>query len=163
MIAFDLVATSPMSSMYGNIAYVEYVKGTTKGQSKAGDMTNSVYQLGDVDENYTGEAVVETVATAGKVEPAFGPIVKGAFTNPADDKQYDAKLIADGSGTVTYVNVGADGKIDAVKGRMAYKYNNVQIPQETLPTLKAELKNIGLVAKARRISVYYSQIAQFQA
>lgn len=105
----------------GNIAYVEYVKGTTKGQSKAGDMTNSVYQLGDVDENYTGEAVVETVATVGKVEPAFGPIVKGAFTNPADNKQYDAKLIADGSGTVTYVNVGTDGKIDAVKGRMAYK------------------------------------------
>lgn len=163
LIAFDLVATSPMSSMYGNIAYVEYVKGTTKGQSKAGDMTNSVYQLGDVDENYTGEAVVETVAAPGKVEPAFGPIVKGAFTNPADNKQYDAKLIADGSGTVTYVNVGTDGKIDAVKGRMAYKYNNVQIPQETLPTLKAELKNIGLVAKARRISVYYSQIAQFQA
>lgn len=163
MIAFDLVATSPMSSMYGNIAYVEYVKGTTKGQSKAGDMTNSVYQLGDVDENYTGEAVVETVATAGKVEPAFGPIVKGAFTNPKDNKQYDAKLIADVSGDVTYVNVETDGKINAVKGRMAYKYNNVQIPQETLPTLKAELKNIGLVAKARRISVYYSQIAQFQA
>lgn len=84
-------------------------------------MTNSVYQLGDVDENYTGEAVVETVATAGKVDPAFGPIVKGAFTNPADKKQYDAKLIADGSGVVTYVNVGTDGKIEAVKGRMAYK------------------------------------------
>lgn len=139
------------------------MKGTTKGQSKAGDMTNSVYQLGDVDENYTGEAVVETVATAGNVKPAFGPVVKGAFTNPTDNKQYDVKLIADGSGAVTYENVTSSGDVAAVQGRMAYKYNNVQIPQETLPTLKAELKNIGLVAKARRISVYYSQIAQFQA
>ena len=61
LIAFDLVAVSPMSSISGSVAYIEYQKGTTKGASTAGDMTNSIYQLGDVDVNYTGNAVVETV------------------------------------------------------------------------------------------------------
>ena len=41
--------------------------------------------------------------------------------------------------------------------------DNVIIPQEKLPTLKAELKNIGLEAKARRITVFYSKMAAFQA
>lgn len=145
----------------GNIAYVEYVKGTSKGQSKVGDLVNGVYSLGDVDVNYTGEAVVENISAPGNVKPAFGPVVKGAFTDSSGAKK-DVKLISD-TGVVTYVDVTDTGEVTAVKGRMAYKYNNVQIPQETLPTLKAELKNIGLEAKARRISVFYSQMAQFQA
>ena len=46
---------------------------------------------------------------------------------------------------------------------ISYTYNNVVIPQNTLPTVKAQMKAIPLVAQARRISVYYSQIAAFQA
>ena len=44
-----------------------------------------------------------------------------------------------------------------------YSYDNVVIPQNDIPTLNAELKAIPLTAKARRIAIYYSQIAQFQA
>ena len=73
------------------------------------------------------------------------------------------------------VTVAADGKTltlsngsgtaitatDTVK--VAYVYDNIVIPQEKLPTLKAEMKSIPLIAKARRIAIYYSQIAAFQS
>ena len=48
-----------------------------------------------------------------------------------------------------------------------YSYNNVTIPQnsipDSLPTLKAHMAHIDLHAHARRIAIYYSQIANFQA
>ena len=160
LIAFDLVHVSPMSSMYGNVAYIEYQKGTTKGESTVGDMTNNIWALGDVDTNYTGQAVVEPVDsfTSGTTKVAFLPVVEGSV-----------KLLdADGVDLeATDVSVADDGTVTAtVSGtvkKIAYKYDNVVIPQEKLPTLKAELKNIGLEARARRIAVFYSQMAAFQA
>ena len=44
-----------------------------------------------------------------------------------------------------------------------YAYDNVVIPQNDLPIINAEIKAIPLIAKARRIAIYYSQIAAFQA
>lgn len=41
--------------------------------------------------------------------------------------------------------------------------NNVVIPQNDLPILNAQIKALPLIAKARRIAIYYSQIAAFQA
>jgi len=160
LIAFDLVAVSPMSSMYGNVAYIKYVKGTTKGESTQGEMTNSVWALGDVDANYTGNAVVESV------DSFTSGTTKIAFPQGADNVRF---LDADGNAlTVTGdVTVAADGTVTAtVTGtvkKIAYTYDNIVIPQETLPTLKAELQNIGLEAHARRIAVFYSQMAAFQA
>ena len=58
--------------------------------------------------------------------------------------------------TVSGAQVG-----DTVK--VAYLYDNVVIPQQDLPILNANMEAIPLVAKARRIAIYYSQIAAFQA
>lgn len=44
-----------------------------------------------------------------------------------------------------------------------YVYNNIYIPQNDLPLLNAKMDGIPLIAKARRIAVYYSQIAEYQA
>ena len=44
-----------------------------------------------------------------------------------------------------------------------YNYNNIAIPQNDLPTITAQMKGIALEAKARRIAVFYSQLAAFQA
>ena len=41
--------------------------------------------------------------------------------------------------------------------------DNETVPQNDLPRIKAEMKSIPLTAKARRIAVYYSQLAAFQA
>lgn len=47
--------------------------------------------------------------------------------------------------------------------RVAYVYDNVVIPQKNLPLLVAKMDAIPLIAKARRIAIYYSQMAAFQA
>ena len=41
--------------------------------------------------------------------------------------------------------------------------NNVNIPQNDIPLLSAKMESMPLLAKARRIAIYYSQIAAFQA
>ena len=73
---------------------------------------------------------------------------------------------------------GKKGKIDYKTGKVTfdagqitetvdmfvnYVYDNVVIPQNDLPIINAEIKAIPLIAKARRIAIYYSQIAAFQA
>lgn len=148
------------------ITYIEYTAGKTKGQTTAGKLLNSPFALGDVDADYTGDRVVETPTEGDSLALSWTPVVKGAFEK--DGVKYDVK-VTHATGDPTYVNVGADGKtITPEKGlvatdRVAYYYDNVVVPQNDLPMLKAEMKNIALVAKARRIAVYYSQIAAFQA
>lgn len=44
-----------------------------------------------------------------------------------------------------------------------YCYNNQVIPQNDIPMVNAEIKAMPLLAKARRVAVYYSQIAAYQA
>lgn len=154
LIAFDLVAVSPMSSISGSVAYMEYQKGTTKGQSTQGDMTNNIWALGNMDVNYTGNAVVETVTGSENNISALGfaPIDGTLQANTGT------------GGAWADVTVGADGAITITGAtKVKYLYDNQIIPQEVLPTLKAELKNIALTAKARRIAIFYSQLAAFQA
>lgn len=167
LIAHDLVIVHPMTSITGYIAYIQYVAGTTKGEVNKGDVFNDPFKLGDVDPNYTSQKVVEPVtadAAENKYALAWTPVVKGTFEDAAGTK-HDVKIIS--GDNVKYANVNADGKtIDTAvtKGdKIAYAYNNEIIPQNNVPTLKAEMKNITLFAHARRIAVYYSQIAAFQA
>lgn len=145
---------------------VEYLAGTAKGETEQDTLFNSPFKLGDVDPKYTSEAVVEAVTdTTAAMTLAWTPVVKGAFVDSNEDAK-DVKIIA-ADGTVTYANLDNDGKVPAASlsagAKIAYRYDNVIIPQAKLPTLKAEIKSIPLLARARRIAVYYSQIAAFQA
>lgn len=183
LIAFDLVMVSPMTSMTGYVAYVEYLAGTSKGQTEQGHLFNSPFKLGDVDAEYTSEAVTETFATSQTVL-AWTPVAQDVFKAADGTVLGDVKIIkaADGSvvfgtfasaasaetgtlASMTFKNAdGTSATYTIVNGdKIAYKYDNVIIPQEKLPTLKAEIKSIPLLAKARRIAVFYSQIAAFQA
>lgn len=150
LISHELVIVSPMSSMSGYVTYIEYVAGSKKGQTENGDLFNNPFRLGDVDANYTSQAVVENVE-AGEFTPAWTPVVGNKVT-----------FVAAG-GTETEMDL-VDGKVTiAEAGRVKYQYDNIVIPQNDLPMLRAEMKAIPLIAKARRIAVYYSQIAAFQA
>jgi len=184
LIANDLVIVHPMTSMTGYITYVNYVAGTDKGDITQGHLFNNPFQLGDVKSaTYTSDRVVEAV-TAGTGAQALawlqdGDVAHGVFpvTSGGVTTNYDIKLVKvgaadiygfynkadkkfysafDGTNYSTQIDVAADTKV-------AYCYDNIVIPQEQLPTLKAEMKAIQLFAKARRIAVYYSQIAAFQA
>lgn len=162
LIAFDLVLVHPMSSMAGYVNYIEYTAGSNKGDTKQGDVLNSPFGLGKVDPNYSADKVVETVAEgATSVKLSWTPVLKGFFKD--GDAKHDVKITAV-DGTVTYADVAEDGTVAAAAGsRVAYVYDNVVIPQNDLPIINAEMKAIPLVAKARRIAIYYSQIAAYQA
>lgn len=167
LIAYDLVIVYPMSSMSGYINYIKYTAASNKGTTSQGDVLNDPFRLGKVDTNYTSERVVEEfTATAAQTEftIAWTPIVE--IDNVAEVKVFvDGALQDTGytvdakTGKVTFTTApGADKKV-----RIAYVYDNVVIPQNDIPMVKAEMESIALVAKARRIAVYYSQIAAFQA
>ena len=150
LISHELVIVSPMSSMSGYVTYIEYVAGSKKGQTENGDLFNNPFRLGDVDANYTSQAVVENVE-AGEFKPAWTPVVDNKVTFIGADGNEKVMELVDGKVTIDE------------PGRVKYQYDNIVIPQNDLPMLRAEMKAIPLIAKARRIAVYYSQIAAFQA
>lgn len=177
LIANDLVIVHPMSSMSGYVTYINYTAGVTKGDITQGDLFNNPFQLGDVKSaTYTADRVVEAAASGtGAQALAWTPVVAGAIEHNgtaydiklvkagADDiygyyKEADKKFYASFDGTTysSQIEVAADTKV-------AYVYDNIVIPQDKLPTLTAKMESIPLIAKARRIAVYYSQIAAFQA
>lgn len=86
---------------------------------------------------------------------------------PSANDSYSAVYSKDGNGVetieLTFASAGDDNFKEGMTLKFAYKYDNVIIPQNDLPILNAEIKNITLEAKARRIAVYYSQIAAYQA
>lgn len=171
LIAFDLVLVHPMSSMAGYVNYIQYTAGSNKGETAQGDVLNSPFGLGKVDANYSSDRVVETVAAAaaGKAfVAAWTPVVEKAFY-VKDGKE--VRFGTEGADWAAYKVVKADGTVEysataptvAEGDKVAYVYDNVKIPQNDLPIINAEMKAIPLVAKARRIAIYYSQIAAYQA
>lgn len=161
LIANDLVIVYPLKSRTGYIQYLNFEAGSNKGGVKQGDLFNNVFALGEMTDsriNYTGADVVETVEEAGKVKwmqrgaigclDAEGNFVEGSVRvyNKKDDT-FEVKEIK-----------------DVAKGdEVSYIYNNIEIPQEDLPQLTAKMEGMELYAKARRIAIYYSQMAAFQA
>lgn len=164
LIAFDLVIVQPMASYSGFINYLQYTYGSNKGNSKQGDVINNPFKLGKIDTEYTSERVVETVEVGadGKATLAWFPVVNTDTVKPElVGAAAGATIVVDDAktGAVTISNLG-EGVTSA---KVRYVYDNVVIPQNDLPILNAEMKTMPLVAKARRIAVYYSQIAAFQA
>lgn len=153
LIAHDLVIVHPMSSMSGYITYIQYQYASNKGATKIGDRISDPFGFGKVDADFTGSRVVETL-TEGMSKVAWGPVVEGT-----------GKFLNDKNEEIAGGVFNADGTFTAPEGatKIAYVYDNVVVPQNDLPMIKAEMKNISLVAKARRIAIYYSQIAAFQA
>ena len=158
--------------------------GKTKGETQNGDVFNSPFKLGKVNEEYTSNRVTEafvagqnlvwTPVTQGyfhkegkyhgdvkvlhKVDETTTKVYYGTFTN---------KDAADTGNLTGMTFVDEDGKEQSIVlaegDKIGYVYDNIIVPQNDLPTLRAEMKSIPLIAKARRIAVFYSQIAAFQA
>jgi len=153
LIAEDLVIVKPMTSYSGVITYAKYTYGSNKGGIKQGQVIADPWSIKARNENnmrYTSAAVVEPVTEAGEVTLMWTP-VDGKVIFIAED------------GTKTELTV-TDNKVTVPgAGRIGYQYDNVVIPQNDLPIVNVEMANLPLVAKARRVAIYYSQIAAFQA
>ena len=166
----ELMLTQPMTSISGYVTYLKYTLGTAKGGVGEKTLVADPYKFGTMTEdriNYTSDRVVEAVESfqSGTTKIAWGPValdkngkpmIKFLDANGNELKATDVSVADDRTVTAT-ISEGTVAKI-------AYVYDNVIIPQTLgLPTLKAELDSIDLHAHARRIAVYYSQIAAFQA
>lgn len=167
LIAFDLVMVKPMTSRSGVITYIDFVAGSNKGGVEQGDVFNSGLKgLGKMDAArmaYTSAKVVEDVVEDGVT--AWKPVQK--FYEDNKDfypikKEYEVEI---------YAGLGTDGEpiwtpamvADVKAGdKIRYEYDNVVIPQEDLPILNAVTRDLPIVAKTRRIAIYYSQIAAFE-
>ena len=166
LIAFDLVMVQPMSAMSGYVSYVEYVAGSNKGEVRRNGMVdeagrdvatvfNSPFGLGEVDPAYTASKVVEVLTDTKKLMwTPVARIVKAVDADGAEVATTDWAVAEDGTVTGTGVEAGV---------KVAYEYDNVVIPQKDIPQVTARMRSIALEAKARRIAIYYSQMAQFQA
>lgn len=156
LISNDLVIVYPLKSRTGYIQYLKFVAGSNKGGVKQGDLFNDVFALGKMTDdrmNYTGATVVEKVAEEGKVKwMQRGKI--GVVGNNGEWKEGFVKKANGEFVEVANVHVGDD---------VTYIYNNIEIPQEDIPQLTAVIEGMELSAKARRIGIYYSQMAAFQA
>lgn len=159
LIAPELVLTEAMTAITGVIAYIKYTAGSNKGQTKKGEVFNDPFRLGKVDSTYTSNSVVETAAGA-ELVPAWGDIVKSKF----EGVEYDGIKIAKDTNVRSGINLSSGKFTGLAEGdRVAYQYNNEDIPQNDLPVVNAEMDHIALMAKMRRVAVYYSQVAAFQA
>ena len=144
---------------------VNYTAGSTRNGRVANESSfMNPFAIGDMNEeqsNYTAAHVVETISEdTTEFVPAWTPIVK----NKDDGKQY-AEFHTKGGTNWTRLEV-VNGKVTFVAGtydKVRYLYDNTIIPQAQLPTLNAKVETIPLTAKARRIAIYYSQMAAYQA
>lgn len=164
----DLMLTQPMSSISGYVTYMNYTAGINKNGIEAGEMFNSAYRLGEASAErarYTSSKVVET-AQPGELDFAWNPVVADSVKVKVNGKWEALKGVKDEE-TGNLVFTAPAGTTD-----VAYMYDNEVIPQaynnkendvNHIPTLTAKMDVIDLHAHARRIAVYYSQIAAFQA
>lgn len=156
---------------------VQYTAGSNKGETSQGEVFNDPFRLGKVDVNYTGATVNEThkataeEVAAHKFKVDWVPVlnfqgIKIADTTytivEAGSEVADTSVSVSSDGTITFA--ATDTKFVAnAEVKVLYVYDNVVIPQNDLPILNARMANIALTAKARRIAIYYSQIANYQA
>lgn len=169
----------PMTSFSGYVNYIQYQYGEAKGDIEQGDRIADPFGFQNNTaknfDKYTSAQVVTEALTEGTGAQTLSwtPVAHGLDYNAFISTYADAHVISTG-GTKTYVYISDDGKLytDAAKAsqytvvsgdKLAYFYDNVVIPQNKLPTVKAVMKSIPLLAHARRIAVYFSQIAAFQA
>ena len=163
----ELMLTQPMTSITGYITYLRYTMGVDKGGVTQGQLVNAHHRFGVMDENrvnYTADRVVESIKETDKViAPAWTPVV--------GNKVFAHKTGA-GNTAADWVELAlTEGEVEVTEGtydKYRYEYDNVVVPQrgngvDAIPTLTANMTHIQLHARARRIAVYYSQIAAFQA
>lgn len=163
LIANDLVIVHPMTSYSGSVAYLEYVSLTDKGGVEKGQMFNSVFGLGEINEarqNFTSQVIVETSGASGALAFADGEILEGGLTyiDPETNAVAHATYKVDG----VYTNNAPteEGK------KVAYvtkQFQMEQVPAKEIPAIGPRMKHIPLVAEPRRIAVRYDQITAFQA
>ena len=169
LIANDLVIVHPMTSYSGSVAYLEYVSLTEKGDTHVGDVFNSVFKQGEMNDarqSFASQVVIEAYdgtlsLTADTTNKRFYDADASAAAKT--DVYKAIKCIAE-DGTVTFVD--ATTEIPEGTKKVAYiaaDFQMEKVPATKIPAIGPRMKHIPLVAEPRRIAVRYDQITAFQA
>jgi hypothetical protein len=183
LIANDLVIVHPMTSYSGSVAYLEYVSLTDKGGVEAGQMFNSVFGHGKMDEarqNFTSQVVVEKEAKIADLSFATETVDGSEVTTVKENGFTYMDEASHAMKTATYKFIGKNAKGERVEvygesepdasvmtvEKIAYvlaKFQMEKVPATEIPAIGPRMKHIPLVAEPRRIAVRYDQITAFQA
>lgn len=172
LIANDLVIVYPMKSRTGYIQYLQFVAGSSKGGvvgagydedgNEIGEVFNDPFRLGKMGKdrvNYTGATIVEEIKKDGKTAwPCAGVFAENDKTGKVEFVK--GKVLPEGGEKVSET---VDATAVTAGQKVTYVYDNVVIPQQDIPQLTARMQGIELHAKARRIAIYYSNMAAFQS
>ena len=143
------VVPGTISITAGGITYVDDGNGMLIAVQAGYSVTRRTVMVQPVaDPSNMGDLRLE--GTQPKVETVVYDAAGEAVKTSAGSVDYAA-------GTITFTT-GVSGNV-----QVAYSYNNVNIPQNDIPLLSAKMEAMPLLAKARRIAIYYSQMAAFQA
>lgn len=142
-------AVAAGGAVAGTLNWTPLVKGASEFVIGA-----DTYRDGGDGKIYKGRTVTNTNTTDanGNILPA------GTVVNAGTEVSGGTINYADGSYSFTDVLLST-----ATTVMCNYVYDNVVIPQNDIPMVSAKMEALPLIAKARRIAVYYSQIAAFQA
>ena len=133
----------------GRLNWTPLVKGASEFVIGA-----DTYRDGGDGKIYKGRTVtnVNTTDSNGNLIPA------GTVINPGTE--VGGSSIDYATGEYSFTDAGLT---EATAVMCNYVYDNIVIPQNDIPLISAEMASMPLLAKARRVAVYYSQIAAFQA
>ena len=162
LIANDLVIVHPMTSYSGSVAYLEYVSLTDKGGVEKGQMFNSVFGHGEMNEarqNFTSQVIVETVGEDATLTLADTVRENGlTYRDPETNEYKTATYKVNGEYVNEYTPVAGD-KV----AYMSEQFQMEKVPAKEIPAIGPRMQHIPLVAEPRRIAVRYDQITAFQA
>ena len=154
LIAPEIVMVHPMTSWSGYVTFMDYSTGIAKGETPANKTLNGLFGFGSMDQgrvDYSGQAVVETFEADPTGKVAWTPVIEGSAVGYKSN-----------GAVVSGLTVAADGTIGGTTTdvrKIAYKYDNVLIPQDKIPTVVGHMNGVALQAKARRLAIHYSQFA----
>lgn len=174
----DIVSEQAIDTMAAMINYKKFVYGSTKGNSEAGDVVNSV--LGGPFSNPTyGSSNVEeeVIGDVGDTSPVTGtglawtPVTPGSVVIKAGS----VVITDDGKGALKSAGLAADGTIDYESGIVNftlaaastdtitadYAYDNVTAPVNNVPEINLEIASKPVYAKNILLKTNYSFTAAY--
>ena len=154
-------ATAAASTSFWGFDWKPVIPGTVKvtmgGTDYVDDGNGVLYAASDVVEKVLSNGYTAQTAPS-PFDPNYNPNTQPLYAAASVTVIVTLSTTAASVGTVVYDGDSAGVTFTAASDTAAtigYNYNNVIIPQNDLPILNAEIKGIPLLARARRIAIYY--------
>jgi len=170
LIANQIVSVQPMQNRIGQIFFLEFLYGTTKGGITAGDKMFAANAAGNANIHYTDEVIDgEAVGAAGSTNYtgnlSFIPVRAGTlvFTDGTQTVTDDGagNLIGDigaGANTINYTSGAFDVTFNAATGAdvtVTYEFNFEENPS-LIPEVNISLTSAPVTARMRKLRALYS-------